>query len=37
MGQNKKRLHHSINWDATVPKIISEKFKKYDISQSKIN
>ena len=29
MGQSNKRLHHSINWDATVPKIISEKFKKY--------
>jgi hypothetical protein len=28
MGQSNKRLHHSINWDATVPKIISEKFKK---------
>ena len=29
MGQSNKRLHHSINWDATVPKIISEKFKNY--------
>ena len=28
MGQSNKRLHHSINWDTTVPKIISEKFKK---------
>jgi hypothetical protein len=29
MGQSNKRLHHSINWAATVPKIISEKFKNY--------
>ena len=28
MGQSNKRLHHSINWEATAPKIISEKFKK---------
>jgi hypothetical protein len=28
MGQSNKRLHHSINWETTVPKIISEKFKK---------
>jgi len=28
MGQNNKRLHHSINWDTTVPKIMSEKFRK---------
>ena len=28
MGQSNKRLHHSINWDCTVPKIISQNFKK---------
>lgn len=28
MGQNNKRLHHSINWDTTVPKIVSEQFRK---------
>jgi len=28
MGQNNKRLHHSIHWDTTVPKILSENFKK---------
>lgn len=28
MGQSNKRLHHSINWETTVPKIVSENFKK---------
>lgn len=28
MGSSNKRLHHSINWDIAVPKIIDEKFKK---------
>ena len=28
MGQSNKRLHHSVNWDTTVPKIISESFRK---------
>jgi hypothetical protein len=34
MGQSNKRLHHSINWHTTVPKIISEKFKKYGATQA---
>lgn len=29
MGQSNKRLHHSVNWETTVPKIVSEKIKKY--------
>lgn len=28
MGQSHKRIHHSINWDHAVPKIISGDFKK---------
>lgn len=28
MGTKHRRLHHSINWNAAVPKIISEQFKK---------
>jgi len=28
MGETVRRLHHSINWDNTVPKIISEKHMK---------
>ena len=28
MGDKHKRLHHSINWDNTVPKIMSEKMRK---------
>jgi hypothetical protein len=30
MGNNNKRLHHVINWDNTVPKIIKESYKKRD-------
>lgn len=30
MGASQKRLHHSIDWEKAVPKIISEKYKKYD-------
>ena len=33
MGQNNKRLHHSINWNTTVPKIISQEFKKQNLCQ----
>jgi hypothetical protein len=36
MGQSNKRLHHSINWNATVPKIISEKFKKSNDKQRQL-
>lgn len=28
MGQTNKRIHHKINWNNAVPKIIDEKFKK---------
>lgn len=28
MGDKYKRLHHSVNWNCTVPKIINEKYKK---------
>jgi len=28
MGVSSKRLHHLVNWTATVPKILSERFKK---------
>ena len=28
MGQSHKRIHHSINWEHAVPKIISSDFKK---------
>lgn len=28
MGQAHFRIHHSINWETTVPKIISSKYKK---------
>ena len=28
MGRTNKRLHHRINWDNAVPKIINEKYKK---------
>ena len=28
MGRTNKRLHHKINWNHAVPKIIDEKFKK---------
>ena len=28
MGQNHRRLHHSVNWNNTVPKMIDEKYKK---------
>ena len=30
MGDTHKRIHHSINWDVAVPKIVSSKFKKED-------
>jgi hypothetical protein len=29
MGQTHKRLHHSVNWNSTVPKIISSKHSKH--------
>lgn len=29
LNANKKRLHHSIDWESAVPKIIEEKHKKY--------
>lgn len=29
MNSNHKRIHHSINWNNTVPLIISENYKKY--------
>uniref|UniRef100_UPI0023F43C49 hypothetical protein n=1 Tax=Flavobacterium filum TaxID=370974 RepID=UPI0023F43C49 len=28
MGAKNKRLHHSVNWDCAVPKIINQKHKK---------
>jgi hypothetical protein len=28
MGVNHKRLHHKVNWNCCVPKIINEKYKK---------
>ena len=28
MGDTHKRIHHVINWEHAVPKIISNKFKK---------
>ena len=28
MGVNRKRLHHSIDWDNAVPCIINEKYRK---------
>lgn len=28
MNTSNKRLHHKINWNNTVPKIISEDLKK---------
>lgn len=28
MGRTDRRLHHSIKWDAAVPKIINQKYKK---------
>ena len=28
MGQSHRRIHHSIDWEKAVPKIISDKFKK---------
>lgn len=30
MGQNHKRLHHLIDWELAVPKIISSKFRNYE-------
>lgn len=30
MGDTHKRIHHSINWEHAVPKIISSRFKKED-------
>ena len=30
MGCNHRRIHHLVEWDNAVPKIISDKFKKYD-------
>lgn len=34
MGCTNKRLHHSIDWDKAVPKIISEDYKKQKIKQT---
>lgn len=28
MGDTHKRIHHQVNWECAVPKIISDKFKK---------
>jgi len=28
MGRTDKRIHHKINWNNAVPKILDEKFKK---------
>jgi len=28
MGESHKRLHHKINWDCAVPKIMNEKYRK---------
>lgn len=28
MGEKNRRIHHQINWNTTVPKIIEEKYKK---------
>lgn len=28
MGQTQKRIYHTINWENTVPKIISDRFRK---------
>lgn len=28
MGNNQKRIHHRVNWDYCVPKIINEKWRK---------
>ena len=28
MGQSHKRIHHLIDWEVAVPKIVSSKFKK---------
>lgn len=28
MGRSNRRLHHQIDWDSAVPKIINEKYKK---------
>lgn len=29
MGDKHKRIHHKINWNNCVPKIVSERYKKY--------
>lgn len=29
-SSNQRRLHHVINWNNTVPRIINEKYKRYD-------
>jgi hypothetical protein len=28
MGANHRRIHHRINWDAAVPKIMNERYRK---------
>jgi len=28
MGDGHYRLHHSVEWNATVPKIIDQKYKR---------
>ena len=28
MGENHRRIHHSIDWKYAVPKILSDKYKK---------
>ena len=28
MGEINNRLHHRVNWNATTPKILDEKYKK---------
>ena len=28
MGETHRRIHHAVDWEHTVPKIISDKYKK---------
>jgi hypothetical protein len=32
MGANHRRIHHRINWDAAVPKIMNERYRKASAS-----
>lgn len=31
MGESNRRLHHKTNWNNAVPKILNEKYKKYNV------